>query len=349
MIKCGIIGCGVIAPTHIESYQAIKDAEVIHLCDLVPERLNTLGDRYAIARRSVNYHELLADPDVQLVSVCTDHASHARIVTDALAAGKHVVCEKSLGRVPDDLEIMVAAARQHPELVTSGIFQHRFQPHNLALRDLVGSGKLGRMLMVNLSFSCLRTADYYRKDAWRGTMAGEGGGVLINQAIHHIDQLRFVFGEVKAVTAITANLTHQKVIEVEDTSVFLLEFENGMLGTVAATSSSPDTWRIALTITGDRAYIEYDDEAAVRIVAADEQLKTEISDRLSDAPAAIVTAGKSYYGGGHTDQLADVIDAIEHHRQPAVTLIDAANSSSLIFAVYESARTRRRVEVRRYR
>lgn len=100
MIKCGIIGCGVIAPTHIEGYRSLPEVEVIHLCDLIPERVNALGDKYGIARRSVDCKELLADPEVDAVSVCTDHASHAQIVCDALAAGKHVICEKALGRVP---------------------------------------------------------------------------------------------------------------------------------------------------------------------------------------------------------------------------------------------------------
>ena len=135
MIKCGIIGCGVIAPTHIEGYRSLPEVEVIHLCDLIPERVNALGDKYGITRRSVDYKELLADPEVDAVSVCTDHASHAQIVCDALAAGKHVICEKALGRVPEDLARMTKAAAAHPELTAAGIFQHRYEPANRRLKN----------------------------------------------------------------------------------------------------------------------------------------------------------------------------------------------------------------------
>lgn len=152
MIKCGIIGCGVIAPTHIEGYQALSDVQVVHLCDLIPERADKLGEKYGVARRSTDYRRLLADPEVDLVSVCTDHASHAQIVVDALNAGKHVVCEKSLGRVPADLKRMCDTAKAHPELVASGIFQHRFQPANRTLKQMVAAGKFGRIIAVNLAF-----------------------------------------------------------------------------------------------------------------------------------------------------------------------------------------------------
>ncbi len=336
MIKCGVIGCGVIAPTHIEGYQALPGVEVVHLCDLIPERAAALGEKYGIPRCSADYRELLADPEVQLVSVCTDHASHADIVVAALEAGKHVVCEKSLGRIPADLDRMVAAANAHPELVSSGIFQHRFQPANRHLRQLLMDGKFGRVVLLNLVFSCLRTAEYYQKDAWRGTFAGEGGGILINQAIHHLDQLRFLFGDVRRLAARSANLTHQGVIEVEDTAAFLLEFESGLLGTVTATNSAAAEWRTLLSIIGTDVCLEYANEQPVHVEGADNALVHEIEAALMEKSAEKVV-GKHYYGVGHTAQLGDVVEAIRNHRKPEVTLADAANSSALVMAVYESA------------
>ena len=123
MIGVGLIGCGVIGPTHIEAYQKLPNVKIVHISDLVPEKMQEKGDKYNIVKRSQNYHDLLADPEVDLVSVCTDHASHVQIVCDAIAAGKHVFCEKSPGRVMEDLDKMVAAAASHPELVVSGVFQ----------------------------------------------------------------------------------------------------------------------------------------------------------------------------------------------------------------------------------
>ena len=349
MVKCGIIGCGVIAPTHIEGIEAVPNAKVEAVCDINPERLNARGDKYNVAKRYTDYRELLADKEIDLVHVCTDHASHCQIVIDALNAGKHVICEKSAGRVDADLEAMAAAAKAHPELVSSGIFQHRFVKQNCALRDLVKDGKFGQMLMVNLSFCCLRTNEYYNKDAWRGTMAGEGGGILINQAIHHLDQLRFVFGDIKSVTAISANQAHQGVIEVEDAAMFTMEFENGILGSVSATNASATRWRTSLVCTGTQATLEYANEKPIYVDALDEALKQEIETALTPPEKAERIVGKSYYGSGHTAQIADVVDAIENKRAPKVSLIEAINSSSLIMAVYESARNNgAKTAVRKY-
>ncbi len=338
MVKCGVVGCGVIAPTHIAGIKAVPNAELEALCDINPERLNKLADANNISKRYADYRDMLADKDVDLIHVCTDHASHYRIVVDALNAGKHVICEKSAGRVDADLEAMANASKAHPELVASGIFQHRFVKQNCALRDLVSAGKFGQMLMVNLAFCCLRTNEYYQKDAWRGTIEGEGGGILINQAIHHLDQLRFVFGDITHVTAVAANQAHQGVIEVEDAAMFTMEFASGVLGSVAATNASATTWRSALICTGTQATLEYANEKPIFVDASNEELKKEIETLLEPPAKEERIVGKSYYGSGHTAQIADVVDAIENKRAPKVSLIDALNSSSLIMAVYESAR-----------
>ena len=338
MVKCGVIGCGVIAPTHIAGIEAIPNAELVALCDIVPEHLNKLADKHNIAKRYLDYRDMLADKEIDLVHVCTDHASHCQIVVDALNAGKHVICEKSAGRVDADLEAMANAAKAHPELVSSGIFQHRFVKQNCALKELVESGKFGQMIMVNLSFCCLRTNEYYEKDAWRGTFDGEGGGILINQAIHHIDQLRFVFGDVKYVTAVAGNLAHQGVIEVEDSAMFTMEFANGILGSVSATNASVTRWRSSLVCTGTAAAVECANEKPIFTDAANDELKNEIETALTPPAKEERIVGKSYYGSGHTAQIADVVDAIENHRAPKVTLVDAVNTSSLVMAVYESAR-----------
>lgn len=345
MVKCGVIGCGVIAPTHIEGYQKLANAEVVHLCDLIPERVNALGDKYGIAKRSTDYHQLLADPEVELVSVCTDHASHAQIVRDVLEAGKHVICEKSAARVLEDVPVMLNAAKKHPELVSSGIFQHRFETHNIVFRDMLNTGKFGKLLAVNLNFCCRRTAEYYTKDAWRGTLAGEGGGILINQAIHHLDQLRFLFGDVEAVTAKTANLTHQGVIEVEDTAFFMVEFTSGLNAVVMATNSSVRGWNSRLMVEGEKASLFYENEKCTSVEAETEELAREIESALSDEREKASVAGKSYYGSGHTGQLADVVNAVEEKRKPFVTLEEACMSSVFILAIYESAKSGKRVKI----
>ena len=347
MLKCGIIGCGVIAPTHIEGFQAIPEIEVTCLCDLEIAKAEALGEKYGVKKRCADYRELLAS-DVDIVSVCTDHASHAQIVCDALAVGKHVICEKSLGRTFEDLEKMTAAAKAHPELVSAGIFQHRYEYSNIALRKLIQENKFGKLLAVNLNFGCYRSDEYYRSGSWRGTVAGEGGGILINQAIHHLDQLRFLFGDVKRVCALSANLTHQGVIEVEDTAVFAAEFVSGLMLTVTASNSSAENWRSFLTVAGTEAWLEYINEKPAYIGSRDPARGEEIRKVLEPAEENLKVSGKSYYGTGHTGQLTDFVNAILEKRHPMEDLIEAANSSALILTVYKSAASGKWEEVPRY-
>ncbi|MBE6359736.1 MAG: Gfo/Idh/MocA family oxidoreductase [Lentisphaerae bacterium] len=337
MIKCGIIGCGVIAPTHLAGYQQIPEAQVCFFCDLIKERAEKLAENVPGAKIFTDYREMLKDPELAAVSICTDHASHAAIFTDALNAGKHVICEKVPGRTPDDLAKMTAAAAAHPEVVASGIFQHRFNASNIALRKLIAEKKFGKLLTVNLNFSCLRTDEYYQKDPWRGTVAGEGGGVLINQAIHFMDQLRFLFGDIRKVAASSANLTHQGVIEVEDTVSFTAEFADGLFLTGNATNSAFARWRSALTISGTEAQVEFIDEKLSFLAAATPEKEEEIRAALNGAGKDETVHGKAYYGTGHTAQLADFISAITEKRLPEVTLAEAAKSAAFVFSIYEAA------------
>lgn len=335
-MKCGIIGCGVIAPTHIAGLKNLPDVELTTLCDLIPERAEKLAAEHNVPKVCQDYHELLADPEIVAVNVCTDHASHAQIVCDALNAGKHVICEKVPGRVPEDLKKMTDTANAHKELVAAGIFQHRFVPANIALRELIRQEKFGKLLLVNLNFSCLRTHEYYNKDKWRGTFDGEGGGVLINQAIHFLDQLRFLFGEVRQVVARCANLTHQGVIETEDTAAFILEFESGLFATVGATNSA-GPWRSALSIAADDMQVEFHDEKLTHLQGYDQDKTAAVRELLEANHCSGDVVGKAYYGTGHDAQLADFFAAIKEKRAPRVTLADAANTAALVHAVYASA------------
>ena len=347
-MKCAIIGCGVISRTHAAGFRKIPGAEVAVCCDVILDRAQALAAEYGIPAVTADYREILADPEIAAVSVCTDHASHAGIVCDALNAGKHVICEKVPGRTPDDLARMVAAAQAHPELVSSGIFQHRFAPGNVVLRDLIREQRFGKLLTVNLNFCCLRTNEYYEKDAWRGTVAGEGGGVLINQAIHFLDQLRFLFGEVKSVSAKSANLTHQGVIETEDTVAFAAEFADGLFVTANATNSAFARWRSALTITGTEMQVEFINEKLSFLDGGDPEAVAAVRARLTEVDHAGEVVGKNYYGTGHTAQLADFVMAITEKRAPGVSLADAANSAALVHAVYAASASGKWEAVKNY-
>jgi len=343
-LRIGIIGCGVIAPAHIESFQRIDGVEVAVLCDLLPQRSEALARKYGVARTTTRYHEVTDDPSIDAVAVCTDHASHAPIAMAAIGEGKHVICEKALSAHPEALAQMLAAAREHPGRVFAGVFQHRFDPIFRLLRQAVADGTFGTLLTAEARLLCLRTDDYYRSDAWRGTFAGEGGSLLINQAIHFVDILQWITGGVESLSAVVANRAHQGVIETEDSAVIAMQLKCGALGSVVATSSSHIHWEPTVCLTGTDGLIEVRNGTVLRMDFSDPQRTAQVAAAIEGLRENNgVAAARDYYGSSHAAQIADFVHAIRNRGHPFVHFEDAAQGLRVVFAAYAAARSGRAV------
>ena len=340
-IKCGIIGSGVIAPVHLESYRKIPGVTVKTLCDIIPEKAAALAEKYKVSNVCTDYLDLLRDPEIDCVSICTDHASHGQIAADALDHGKHVICEKCLTATDAQLETALSAHKRHPELVFAGVFQHRYEPSNRLLRSMIENGKFGTLLTASLNVTCLRTDEYYNSDPWRGTWAHEGGSVLINQAVHHFDLLRFFLGNIDSLCASWSNRVHPKSIETEDTINVLLNFKNGVHAIFCATSGcKAETWHNAFTFTGTDGYLEYNQFKPVFGKFTDPETEKNLMQQFQNCMEAYkLEAGKNYYGSGHPAQLADFIGAVREGRAPFVTGEEAGETARAVHACYESGRT----------
>jgi UDP-N-acetyl-2-amino-2-deoxyglucuronate dehydrogenase len=342
-ISCGIIGCGVIAPLHAKCYSQIDDVSIQWACDLQLEKAETLSGTFDIPNLTTDYHEVLRDPTVDVISICTDHASHAQIAIDAMRAGKHVLCEKALAAHPQALDSMLKEAHKHPELACAGIFQHRFNSRNRYLSSLVKDGFFGTVLSASLQVHCLRTAEYYESATWRGTMDLEGGGVLINQAIHFIDAMVFVLGPVSELSAKVENRTHGDIIDVEDNAVATFQFENGSLGIMEANSSCEHRkWANRLIITGTDAMVEMCNESLNAITCVSEESAQKVRETFAGLEGNRPLAeGKSYYGSGHAGQIRDFIAAVRSGSQPEVTLESAAHAVRVVHAIYKASQSKR--------
>ncbi len=344
-VRIGIIGCGVISATHIESYQEIDDVEVRWVCDLIEQRAARRAEQYDIPRITTDYRAVLGDDEVDAISVCTDHASHAEITIAAFKAAKHVVCEKALMSTSRGLDEMLAAHAEHSDLAFAGIFQHRFEGVNRVLRQLVDDGVLGEMLTASVQVHCLRPDSYYR-DNWHGKLAAEGGSVLINQAIHFVDSLAWIMGGVKSLCAMKDNLAHQDVIETEDTLTASVRFINGALGTIEATSASHLNWEFILALHGTEGSIELRNNKPTQLAFADAQTEQRVRRLLETANDPQGVAGaRSHYGTGHKAQLADFVDAIRKGHRPFVTGEMAAHANQIVLAAYRSAEEGRWIDV----
>jgi len=337
VLNVGIIGCGVIAPVHIRGFNHCADVRIKWACDIDSEKTKHIADRFGIPCTTANFHDVLDDPDVDCISVCTNHCSHGPIVADSLDSGKHVLCEKPLASDKEGLRQMFDAYKRNPGLVFSGVFQHRFDNVYRYTKELVEQKVFGTILSVSLQMNCIRTDDYYNNDFWRGTWEYEGGSVLINQAIHFIDIVTWVVGKVVSVNGRWANRTHQNSIETEDTAVAAMEFESGAFGTLTATSSSNIGWEPTIVISGTKGTIELRNARLHRIECLDKDAEGEISTTFASFDKKIADRnGKKYYGPSHPSQIADFITAIREKKAPFIPATSAREAVDIVLAIYES-------------
>jgi len=339
----GIVGCGVIAPFHARAIADLQNARLVAVADPTPERARKVASEFG-AEDHTDVGELLARPDVDIVCVCVPSGSHAAVGMRVAAAGKHVVVEKPIEVTLEAADRLITACKSNG-VELAAISQHRWDPGVRELKELVDSGRLGRLVLGDAIVKWYRTQQYYDSSAWRGTLALDGGGALMNQGVHYLDLLQWVMGPVEHVFARCRTSAHER-IEVEDIAVAVLGFKGGAVGVVeCATAVYPGlSERLEVTGTGGTAIVEVG-ELKVRELKDEKGETTPYGGKLASAggrdQAASSPADIAYRG--HREQLADMIQAIESGRRPFIDGAEARKALEIIVAVYESARTGRDV------
>ena len=326
-----ILGCGMIAGIHAAAITAMPGAILAGAYDAVEERSIALAKKYGCFAYPTQ-QALLEDKDVDIVCICTPSGLHASAAIAAANAGKHVIVEKPMALNLADADAVIEAGRRNGVQICV-ISQLRFSPAVDTLRNVLSSGGLGKMVLGNLHMKYHRSAEYYNSGGWRGTWEMDGGGALINQGIHGVDLLCYICGPVTAVTAKVKTLVHS--IEVEDTVCALLEFENGALGTLEATTAIKPGYSRQLEVCGSDGSVVLEEDAVLRWDLPADYPMPQKNDAVcgsANDPTAI-----SYTG--HLRQFENLIKAI---RGEVPLLVDAAQGRiplALILAIYESAKT----------
>ncbi|MBC7235449.1 MAG: Gfo/Idh/MocA family oxidoreductase [Chloroflexi bacterium] len=225
-VRYGIVGTGGMGTGHARTLQKIEEATLAAVCDIVPSVAEAVGEEFNVPY-TVDYHELIDRDDVDAVVVATPHYFHPEIAIYAMERGKPVISEKPIAVTVSAADAMLEAAKRTgtPFAV---MHQSRSEPIWQAAHQLVSSGRLGEIYRTMLVYADFRSQAYYNSAGWRATWAGEGGGVLINQAPHSLDRFAWLGGLPNKVTAMTATRNH--TIEVEDVASALLEYPNGGVG-----------------------------------------------------------------------------------------------------------------------
>ena len=280
---------------------------------------------------------MLAHPGLDVVCVCTPSGAHLDPAVRAARLGKHVVVEKPLEVTVPRCDAIIRACDESGVRLCS-IFPSRFSAANLALKGAIDSGRFGRLTMGDTHVKWWRTQDYYDSGKWRGTWALDGGGALMNQAIHNVDLLQWLMGEVESVQAMTALLAHDR-IEVEDTAVAAIRFRSGALGVIeAATSAYPGLLK-RTEIHGEHgsARVEQDD---ITLWSFRDEQPGDLEKRVVKAPSTGGAADPRAIGhAGHRDQLVDFLRAIDAGTPAQVDGREGRKAVEIIRAIYHSSRT----------
>lgn len=341
----GIIGTGMISRFHARALDDIRGAQVVACFDRAPERAEAFAREIGCAAYS-SLDEMLADPSVDAVSITTPSGSHMEPAVAAARAGKHVIIEKPLEVTLKKCDKIINACEKHG-VKLSTIFQSRFHESSLNLKKAVDQKRFGRLTLGDAYVKWWRSQEYYDSGAWRGTWELDGGGALMNQAIHTVDLLTWVMGPVVEVKAMTATLAHER-IEVEDVAVATLRFENGALGVIeASTAVNPGYLkRIELHGTEGSAILEEEDIKAwdfAKKRRSDAAILKAMQSSKSTGGGAADPAAIGHHG--HALQFRDFVKAINNDSTPAIDGPEGRRSVEIILAIYKSAQTGRTVKL----
>jgi UDP-N-acetyl-2-amino-2-deoxyglucuronate dehydrogenase len=328
----GIIGIGNISTFHVKCIQQIENCELIALCGRSEERAKEAAQGNGVPYYT-NFADLINRDDIDVISICTPSGIHLEPALAAAQAGKHLIIEKPI-EIKLERADQIISACQAANVKLAVIFQNRFGEAVQRLRRAVQQGQLGKLILGDGYVKWHRTQKYYDTGSWRGTLKGDGGGALINQAIHTIDLLQWIMGPVKTVYGKVGTFTHN--IEGEDLGMALLTFENGAMGMIEGSTSIYPGFPERLEIHGEKGTVILQSgriktwEIQGVKQKSEEIFADEKSDGASDPMAISIE--------GHLAQYQDFINAVHENREPLVNGIEGRKSLEIVTAIYRSSR-----------
>lgn len=344
-IGFGIVGCGMISRFHARALAEVRGAKLVGCWNIPANRGHEFAKEHGI-KGFDTLEEMLADPEIDAVSIATPSGAHMEPGVTAAKAGKHVIVEKPLEITLKRCDKLIEACESN-NVKLSTFFPSRFHESSLQLKKAIDAGRFGTLSLGDAYVKWFRSQEYYDSGAWRGTWKLDGGGALMNQAIHTVDMLSWLMGDVEEISAQTATLAHQR-IEVEDTAVATLRFANGALGVIEATTAAFPGYLKKVEIHGSTgsALIEEEDIKAwdfAKARASDKAIIEKMATRKSGGGGASDPAAIGHQA--HAKQFKDFVDSINKDRTPQVDGHEGRKAVEIILAIYKSAETGKPVKL----
>ena len=339
-MKYALIGCGRIAPNHIAAAKA-NGLEFVAICDIAPEYMHDKEIKFDLYKvpQYTDYQAMLREKKPDLVAICTESGKHAEIALDCIEAGCNVIIEKPIALSLEDADEIIKRGREKKVKVCVS-HQNRFNKSIQKIRDAIERERFGKLMYGTAHVRWCRDHEYYDRASWRGTWA-QDGGALMNQCIHNIDLLRWMMGdEVEEVVGMTDRINHP-YIEAEDLGIALVRFKNGSYGIIEGTTNIyPKNLEETLYLFGTKGTVKAGGESVNRIE------KWVFSDLLDEEETVLQEYSENppnVYGYGHTPLYSDVIDAINHDREPYVNAEAGRRALELVLGIYLSSAENRAV------
>lgn len=337
-MKYALIGCGRISPNHLAS--AIEqNLEIVAVCDVVKERAEEKKKQFNLpdsVQVYTDYKLMLEEQKPNLVAIATESGKHAAIALDCIDKEANLIIEKPIALSLSDADKIIEAAERKGVKVCA-CHQNRFNKSIRKIRESLEEGRFGKLLYGTAHIRWNRGRDYYEQAPWRGTYE-QDGGALMNQCIHNIDLLRWMMeDEVYSVCAFTDNLMHP-YIEAEDLGIALVKFKNGAYGIIEGTTDIyPSNLEETLYLFGQKGTIK----AGGKSVNIIEEWKFDDGkDSAEEVKAKYRDNPPNVYGFGHSPLYADVIDAINKNRAPAVDANAGKRALELVLGIYKASQTK---------
>jgi predicted dehydrogenase len=329
-IRIGLIGGGNITETHARAVRSIQDAEITAIVGDNSKNVNRLcrehgGEPYLDFKKFLNHRPM------DMVIIGSPSGLHAEQGIAAAQCGLHVLTEKPIDISTQRADALIRTAAQF-RVKLGVIFQDRVKPDICQLKESVNSGVLGKPILADARVKWYRPPDYYGNSRWRGTLALDGGGALINQGVHTLDLLLWLLGDIVRVHAKTTTALHK--IEGEDTAVAILEFANGAVGVLQATTAAYPGYARRVELTGSEGTLILDDD---HIVATDLRSKSQAATGASDissGPCESASTPAVSDFRWHKALLEDFISAVRQNKTPVCD----GHDGRVIEAIYRSAK-----------
>lgn len=336
VIRAAIVGCGNIHQIHLNSMQSVNDVIVKTVCDIQPQRAKHTAEQLN-CEYCTDFLDIIRDPEIDVVHICTPHYLHASMCIQALQAGKYVLVEKPMAMTAASaLEIITASREVGGRLGV--IFQNRYNDSTVALRQAIQSGQYGILQTIRGSVTWHRDAAYYSDD-WHGTLEKEGGGVLINQAIHTLDLVQWLTQSTPVkVSGSVSNDSLPGIIEVEDSAHLFIQYANGMTSTFYATNAHAANSKVeieavmehaVLFLRGEELYVDQMNDGGLQLLASNRS----------------ATGEKSYWGDSHRRQIEDFYQSVRNQQPITIDARQGYYAVAILDAAYTSSKTRKPVHI----